>query len=253
MPKVFLSYRRPARARRECRRSRASRRPPARTEQWQSRSATSHEVGCRVAWSENSDDSPRAKSVGTSNALSPSHPAPRSPTRHHARGPRRPTSRGPGPARTQNSFDNPALVAGRRARPEAERRRETDAGERPARGRGDGETEAGPVTLTRAAATAPAPPRTARPRGPAARARSAAARPPCTPHQPPPAAAAWTRNDVEGEHPAQPRRPPRRTLPRRRRRPAPAPGPAAGGPSSSASGRPGITTDRHAAAGPSTP
>jgi hypothetical protein len=38
-------------------------------------------------------------------------------------------------------------------------------------------------------------------------------------HQPPPAAAAWTRKDVDGEHPAQQRRPPRRTLPRRRRRP----------------------------------
>jgi hypothetical protein len=54
-------------------------------------------------------------SVGTSNALSPSlcapvpHAAPRS-------RPRRPTSRGPGLVRTQTSCDNPALVAGRRAR-----------------------------------------------------------------------------------------------------------------------------------------
>src|SRR5437899_1009117 len=61
------------------------------------------------------------RSVGTSNALLPSHPAP-GPPRGTTIAPRRPTSRGPGPARTQNSFDNPALVAGRRARPEAERR-----------------------------------------------------------------------------------------------------------------------------------
>ncbi len=65
------------------------------------------------------------------------------------------------------------------------------------------------------------------------------------PHQPPPAAAARTRKDVDAEHPAQQRRPPRRTLTRRshRRR----------GPSSSASGRAGMTADRHAACGASTP
>ena len=63
-------------------------------------------------------------------------------------------------------------------------------------------------------------------------------------HEPPPAAAARTRKDVEGEHPAQQRRRPRRTLTRRsHRRRA----------SSAASGRPGMTPDRHAACGPSTP
>jgi len=121
------------------------------------------------------------RSVGSSDALSPSHPAPRSP---------RGTTIAPPAAHVKRAWpgsDAELLrqpgVAGRRAWPEAEHRRQTDAGERPVRGWGDG--EAGPVTRTRAAATVTAPPKTTRGRGPAARARSAAARPPCTP---PPAA-----------------------------------------------------------------
>jgi hypothetical protein len=73
------------------------------------------------------------QSVGTSNALSPSHPAPRSPTRHHDRAPSGRRQEGLARLGRKTPSTTPALVAGRRAWPEAERRPETDAGERPAR------------------------------------------------------------------------------------------------------------------------
>jgi tetratricopeptide (TPR) repeat protein len=73
---------------------------------------------------------------------------PSAPAGRHDRAPGGPSQAPPGgrgPAPKRSSFDNPALLAVGRTRPAPERRRETDAGERPVPGRGDGE----PVRLLR--------------------------------------------------------------------------------------------------------
>src|SRR6058998_205265 len=177
----------------------------------------------------------RRQSVGTPSTLSPLPP--RAPC------PRPRATLPPGGAPKRISFDNPALFEESRTRPAPECRagggpRRTPApregGRRPRRRDLSGYSDA---------------------RGGERDGSATGARPPCAPPTSAAAAAAQTLKDVQGEDPAQQRRPHRSTLtrrshrPRRRRRP----GPRRRGALLDSIGASRNDRRRHPAAGPSTP
>ena len=141
----------------------------------------------------------------------------------------------------------------RRARHEPERSREADESRGPdPSGQGNAENEWNPENECRGRLRSPARRRARRLRR-GQRAHEAQPleqgpprlAPGVHSHEPPPAAAARTRTDVEGEHPAQQRRPTATPAPEAIPTPP-------GSPPPQPRGAPGITADRHAACGAST-